>query len=493
MAEREIEAPILHPFGKQSVLLDDKPAIAKIPVKIEKAKKLDEQTKPQSVEVEKAKIINRELKIDDALFKRYIEPAYVPSDEMATMNNLYALLRVGGVLNIEYEAHVKHKGGKLKSPNDILGEDERRADCGEISMLFIATARQLNLDISGIRQITLHFELEKDGANSVDDFHAAIATIGENVYLLDFTFRSSPKLLSSLDRNGIAKEYEGTKEFDPIAVRKDTADGSAKKEIPERMITKVHEPEIATVEQAVAGRLNEKCQYCCARNAFQTALGYISDAYALDKGTPVIKENLIIVYTNLGDELCDLADRELKKPLPDAKLCEELLSNAASYYSKAAELSPADARLLDNIGYALEKQGKKQDALAEYRKAIGLDKHDTIAYLNCCMISLELGQIAHAESYLNVLSQLNPGDSGLINLRQRLLIDKADATADLGMNAYLSREYKQAKDYFANAIEYMKKALDYPPNPEITPSLERNLSIYEANLEKIEKTIEHHQ
>jgi tetratricopeptide (TPR) repeat protein len=481
MAPDMLKEQVHHPDISQFSPLDDKPK-NKDSKGIQSGKPAETKGSGQTAELTSAQILNLELRIDDKPFKKYLAPALVPGDTIATMKNLFQLIHTeGGELGIEYQSH---EGRKVKSPNEVLAPDKDgrlRADCGELSFLFIAAAHQMKLNISEINLVKLTFELEKQDDKTREDRHAAVITVGKEKYLIDFTF-SQMVSLDSINLDSIAGKYNG----------KSVPDSSLTGKLEQRKIVRVTSIEPETVEHAVAGRLLELFEYYDKIKDAKSAFRCISNAYIMNPEDAIIKNNFALVFNDLASEQYDKANEESDKKSPDKVSCRKLYSNAVAYLKKALAISPENANLRDNLGNALYQQGKHTEALVEYKKAIAMNANDFIAYGGCFSSSLALGQFDTANAYLDSLFRLFPDHVETKSMAQNMLLNKSIMENTLGTFDYNSGKYDKAKIHFISAIDDAKKALEFHADEEMDSKLEYNLSRYEDHLEKTEKQLHSH-
>jgi Flp pilus assembly protein TadD len=135
----------------------------------------------------------------------------------------------------------------------------------------------------------------------------------------------------------------------------------------------------ATYEQGLS-HLNDK----------RVSLGLASfqEAVRLDPGSALYHNTLGVVYLHY-----------LSKP-----------AEAQAEFQKAIDLDATYAEALTNLGVTLAQQGRWDDAVATYRKAISLPIYPTpeVAYANLGWAYLNLGKPREAEESYRAAIQLQP-------------------------------------------------------------------------------------
>ncbi len=88
------------------------------------------------------------------------------------LDKLFEIIKIGGELGIRYEPSTKR--GKSKMPNEVLipnKEGNLTGDCNELVLLFVASAKQLEIDISDMAVALMRLETSPAGK---DPMHAAV-------------------------------------------------------------------------------------------------------------------------------------------------------------------------------------------------------------------------------------------------------------------------------------------------------------------------------
>lgn len=156
---------------------------------------------------------------------------------------------------------------------------------------------------------------------------------------------------------------------------------------------------------------------------------------------------------------------------------QEDYSGAWEYLEQAAQHQPRSAAIHNSKGNVLLRQGQKDAALAEYQKAVHIDRHYAIAYNNIgrCFY-LQEKFIAAEKAYSKAL-ELNPqfGDayynSGVLWLKlgdldkSQICLEKALELNQRNPAIYgqMAQIYLQRADY-AQAIEWLRERLILTPH-----------------------------
>ncbi len=133
---------------------------------------------------------------------------------------------------------------------------------------------------------------------------------------------------------------------------------------------------------------------------------------------------------------------------------------------------PRNARGRYNLGWALQRAGRREDAYAEYAKAIEINPSFALPYNNLGMASLEAGRLDEAEAYLRkavmhdarfadawgnlgtVLARHGELDAAREALLKAIDIDSARAQPHFNLGLVLARtqDFERAADEFRRAI-----------------------------------------
>ena len=121
--------------------------------------------------------------------------------------------------------------------------------------------------------------------------------------------------------------------------------------------------------------------------------------------------------------------------------------DVAEYYLRMASyLQPEHARIYDALGYSLFIQGKEEEALAVFTRAVSLDAEDAAAQNNLGVALLQRAQIDQAIEHMHKAIDLHPGSpQAYFNLGNAYV-----AAGDLETAA---RQYRMAFDLDASQLD----------------------------------------
>lgn len=115
---------------------------------------------------------------------------------------------------------------------------------------------------------------------------------------------------------------------------------------------------------------------------------------------------------------------------------------ALVFITRAAEVSPSDASIINQLGVALLSNGRKREAAAAFERATALNPKDPLPLLNAAQNQADLGDWAKATKFAEAAAALIPDD----------------ATPWLLMGRFQMRQEK-----FAEAIPPLKEAARRAP------------------------------
>ena len=119
--------------------------------------------------------------------------------------------------------------------------------------------------------------------------------------------------------------------------------------------------------------------------------------------------------------------------------------DASEHLRAAARIRPGDAQTRVNLGYALQLQGRYDEALTEYREAIRADPAFAEAHNNLC----------------SVLHQMNRGADAIAACREALRLSPAYAKAHFNMGLALARDGQRGSlEHFRQAVRLDAGAFD---------------------------------
>ncbi len=141
-------------------------------------------------------------------------------------------------------------------------------------------------------------------------------------------------------------------------------------------------------------------------------------------------------------------------------------------YKKALEKDPEQAYIQANLADSLAKVGKNDDALAAYQKALSLKPDDAALYTNCGVLLGKMGKLAESQEMFKKAAAVNPGAAAqnFYNLGATLVNSGDAAGAAEAFKQAIAADANYAEAYFQlglclsgnqNAIPDAIKALQH--------------------------------
>ena len=122
-------------------------------------------------------------------------------------------------------------------------------------------------------------------------------------------------------------------------------------------------------------------------------------------------------------------------------------------YSNYIESHPKDAPSYFNRARALEEQGKREDALADYKKAAQLDTYDPSYRMGSGMCNFQLGNYNQAIIDMNEVLKLNPQSAQAFYIKGIALIKNGDVQGAMeSYNNALRYDKNHAGAYFQRGV-----------------------------------------
>lgn len=159
------------------------------------------------------------------------------------------------------------------------------------------------------------------------------------------------------------------------------------------------------------------------------------------------------------------------------KLVEQgKMEEAMEAFQKAVELDSNDAVARLNLAYTYDRQGRTEEAIAEYQRAIGLSPSNLLAYNNLGVLYDKMGQYDEAIGEFQRALEIDPTEPNALKNLENAKKSKAVIEEREGQFAELRREveahpdnpmalYKLGRLYAFydkkdQAMEWINKALD---------------------------------
>jgi Flp pilus assembly protein TadD len=135
--------------------------------------------------------------------------------------------------------------------------------------------------------------------------------------------------------------------------------------------------------------------------------------------------NIAILHNNLANILSDSGD-------------PRTITQAVRHFETSLKLEPGSPEVHNNLGNALSKLGKNDEAIIEYKKALALRPSFAVAHYNLARTLAELGRTTDAVAEYNQAVKLKP--------------DYVDAWSNLGFLLAAKADYEQAIQCYNTAL-----------------------------------------
>jgi tetratricopeptide (TPR) repeat protein len=152
-------------------------------------------------------------------------------------------------------------------------------------------------------------------------------------------------------------------------------------------------------------------------------------------------------------------------------------------WTKALEMSPGDARALNNFGLSLARAGKRDEAIAQYRAALAAKPDYSEAHNNLALALADAGRADEAIDHFRKAVEGNPASADLYNNLGKALADRgrtaeaiqqfvaalairpgyADAHNNLATALVAANRLDQAIGQYRKAIGQYRKAIESDP------------------------------
>ena len=158
-------------------------------------------------------------------------------------------------------------------------------------------------------------------------------------------------------------------------------------------------------------------------------------------------------------------------------------TGAVRSYRRGLEIEPANVELLNAMGFSLFQQGKSEEAIVAFEKALAADPKHWKAHNNMALASIDLGELEVAEAHYReslaikpqpaiyndlgfVLERLGMPEQAAEAFRKGLEMDPESASAQYNLGASLVRSGE-----FAEAEGHLRTALKKNPNTQTYTAL----------------------
>ncbi len=154
--------------------------------------------------------------------------------------------------------------------------------------------------------------------------------------------------------------------------------------------------------------------------------------------------------------------------------------DAISEWKKALELDPQDAAAISNLGAALHGAGRLDDAAREFARALELDPDNVRAHTNIGIALARSKKYDEAARHLERALELRPGDAQARSAYGGMLVETGEtekALVHLRVALELTPDSPDALNNYAGALAragryqdslpYFQKALEFEPNSSV--------------------------
>jgi len=219
--------------------------------------------------------------------------------------------------------------------------------------------------------------------------------------------------------------------------------------------------------------LNNEGVECLNKSALQQAVAKLEAARRTDPKSSTIAVNLESAYLRQAEELIgkgelkdavhwlDQAmglgaqDEALKNNLAAAyndvanvHIRSERFGEAASLLETAVSLKPGSAVLRCNLGIALYKDNRREEALDEFRGALNSDPDNALARKMCGLILYWKGQMPEALNELKAAARLSPSDAEVQSVLKKIEREySVEKEFDVDSHVNFTVSFDGKKDY----------------------------------------------
>ncbi len=153
---------------------------------------------------------------------------------------------------------------------------------------------------------------------------------------------------------------------------------------------------------------------------------------------------------------------------------------AVRLYRRGLELEPDNVELLNALGFSLFQQGKSQEAVVEFEKALALDPKHAKSHNNMALASIDLGELELAEAHYReslavkeqpeiyndlgfVLEREGLPDEAAAAYRKAIALEPGLASAHYNLGSSLARsgQYAEAESHFRKVLAKGPNAAAY--------------------------------
>jgi tetratricopeptide (TPR) repeat protein len=192
------------------------------------------------------------------------------------------------------------------------------------------------------------------------------------------------------------------------------------------------DPKSDTIAMNLESAYLRQAEELIGRGELQNAVHCLDQAISVGARDETLKNNLAAAYN-------DIANVHIRN---------SKYNEAASLLETAASLKPASAVLRCNLGIALYKDNRREEALDEFRGAISSDPDNALAHKMSGLILYWKGQMQDALKELKEAARLNPADAEVKSVLQKIEREySVEKEFDVDRSVNFTVSFDGQKDY----------------------------------------------
>lgn len=192
------------------------------------------------------------------------------------------------------------------------------------------------------------------------------------------------------------------------------------------------DPKSDTIAVNLASAYLRQAEELIGRGGLQDAVHWLDQAISVGVRDETLKNNLAAAYN-------DVANVHIRN---------SKYNEAASLLETAASLKPGSAVLRCNLGIALYKDNRREEALDEFKGALNSDPDNALAHKMCGLILYWKGQMPEALKELKDASRLSPSDAEVQSVLQKIEREySVEKEFDVDSHVSFTVSFDGRKDY----------------------------------------------
>lgn len=192
------------------------------------------------------------------------------------------------------------------------------------------------------------------------------------------------------------------------------------------------DPKSDTIAVNLESAYLRQAEELIGRNELKDAVHWLDQAISVGARDETLQNNLAAAYN-------DVANVHIRN---------SKYNEAASLLETAASLKPGSAVLRCNLGIALYKDNRREEALDEFKGAIGSDPDNALAHKMCGLILYWKGQMPEALKELKEAARLSPSDTEVQSVLQKIEREySVEKEFDVDSHVSFTVSFDGRKDY----------------------------------------------